>query len=121
MKFNAVGAMGVGVQLGVLALAREWLGMGILTATAVAVETAILHNFVWHERWTWRLESGRWLARLVRFHATTGLVSLGASLFLMQLLAGWLGMPYLLANLASISAAWLLNFAASELFVFRKD
>jgi putative flippase GtrA len=24
------------------------------TATAVAVELAVLHNFVWHHCWTWR-------------------------------------------------------------------
>ena len=29
-----------------------------LMATLVAVEAAILSNFVWHYRWTWRDRSG---------------------------------------------------------------
>jgi putative flippase GtrA len=51
-KFNSVGAIGVGVQLAVLTLLAGQLGVNYLVATALAVETAVLHNFVWHEKWT---------------------------------------------------------------------
>ena len=60
LKFNFVGAVGVGVQLAMLALLVSGLGLGYMVATALAVETAVLHNFVWHERFTWadRTSSG---------------------------------------------------------------
>ena len=52
MKFNLVGGVGIAVQLLML-----WLltlcGVGYMLATALAVESAVLHNFVWHERFTW--------------------------------------------------------------------
>jgi putative flippase GtrA len=54
LRFNFVGLVGVGVQLGMLALLVSGLHLGKLTATALAVETAVLHNFVWHELYTWR-------------------------------------------------------------------
>ena len=46
----------------------------------IAVEITLLHNFAWHERWTWRERAGggpaRVLVRLARVHAGTGVASL---------------------------------------------
>ena len=120
-KFNAVGAMGVAVQLGALSLLRGVFLIHYLTATALAVESAVLHNFVWHERWTWRERTrsghGVWW-RLLRFHLTNGLVSLITNLAIMRLLVGRLHMQYLVANLLSIAAGALANFFLSEWLVF---
>lgn len=53
IKFNTVGAIGIGVQLAALAILRSRLKLNYLLATGIAVEIAVLHNFVWHERFTW--------------------------------------------------------------------
>ncbi len=119
LKFNAVGIAGVLVQLAALALFHSVLGIHYLAATALAVEIAVLHNFAWHERWTWRDRPGNSPARLARFNATTGLLSIGSNLILMRLFAGALGIPYLAANLLAIAVTSMANFVVSELFVFR--
>jgi putative flippase GtrA len=121
VAFNSVGALGFGVQLAVLALLVRGGGINYLWATAVAVEAAILHNFAWHERWTWRdrAESGGLLRRLARFHALNGFVSLAGNVALVHLLTGSLGMDPVASNILSIMACSLVNFAASELIVFR--
>ena len=54
LAFNGVGALGVIVQLAVLALLVHGASVHYLVATAIAVEAAVLHNFAWHQRWTWR-------------------------------------------------------------------
>jgi len=124
-RFYAVGAAGIVVQLMTLAMLRDLVHMHYLTATALAVEIALLHNFLWHERWTWADRTTRGngtgpvLARLVRFNLTTGAVSIAGNLLFMRLLAGWLGIHYLAANLLSIATCSVLNFLASELVVFR--
>jgi putative flippase GtrA len=125
LKFNFVGALGILVQLGVLALLVSGLRVPYLAATAVAVETAVLHNFVWHERFTWKDRTGRRTARqvagrLVRFHAGNGAISLAGNLLLMRFFVGTLHLPYLPANIITIGICAFLNFAASEWFVFRK-
>jgi putative flippase GtrA len=122
LRFNAVGAMGFAVQLGVLAALHGGLGLGYPAATALAVECAVLHNFLWHERWTWRdrERSGSGFRRLCRFNLTTGLVSLAVNVALMQWLAGWLRMPYLAANLLCVAAAAAANYAVSDCFVFTR-
>lgn len=122
-KFNLVGAIGFGVQLGVLALLVSGLRINYLWATGLAVEAAVLHNFVWHERYTWKGQGSRGVRetalRLLRFHLGNGLVSLVGNLLLMRLLVGWLHVPYLAANVATIFACGLLNFAIGEWYVFR--
>ena len=121
LKFNAVGAIGIVVQLAVLAALKSGLHWNYLLATAIAVETAVLHNFVWHERWTWkdRPAAGSVAARLIGFHLTNGLVSILTNLVVMRLLVGHYRLPYLPANLGAIAAGSLLNFFLSDLVVFR--
>ncbi len=53
LAFNFVGAMGILVQIGMLWGSPPALHLRYLIATALAVEAAVLHNFFWHERWTW--------------------------------------------------------------------
>jgi putative flippase GtrA len=118
-----VGAVGIGVQLAALAIFKSGLGLGYLPATALAVEAAILHNFFWHERWTWAdrtrsLPAGR-VGRLVRFHLTNGAVSILGNLALMEALAGRMHVPYLAANAIAIALCSLLNFLAADRLVFR--
>ncbi|MGA2643875.1 MAG: GtrA family protein [Candidatus Sulfotelmatobacter sp.] len=50
LKFNAVGGVGINVQLAVLLVLNSGFHMSYLPATAFAVEMAVLHNFLWHER-----------------------------------------------------------------------
>jgi len=123
LRFNVVGALGIVVQLLILAGLIDGLGLNYLWATLVAVEAAILHNFAWHECWTWADRTGHrpgdLLVRLVRFNVVTGLTSILGNLILMRLFVGTLRLHYLAANLLSIALCYVLNFAASEWFVFR--
>lgn len=119
-RFNGVGIIGFFVQLGVLSLLIR-LSLHYVVATALAVETAVLHNFLWHERWTWRDRPAAGTARLDRlwrFHALNGLVSLTGNLILMRIFVGACGIPPLPANLVAVVACALVNFAASDRAVF---
>jgi putative flippase GtrA len=53
VKFNFVGAIGILVQFAALFLLKSVLHLNYLFATAVAVEAAVVHNFLWHEQFTW--------------------------------------------------------------------
>jgi putative flippase GtrA len=125
LKFNAVGGIGIGVQLAALAIFRSLLHLDYLLATVLAVETAVLHNFLWHERFTWADRPSRHfthsLVRLVRFNASNGLISILGNLLLMRLLVGTLGMQYFVANLIAIAVCSLVNFLLSDCFVFHAE
>ena len=123
LKFNTVGFMGIGVQLLALAVLKSAVGLATVPATAIAVEAAVLHNFVWHECWTWkhrRLESGSTLARLLRFNAGNGLISIVGNVALMWLLASELPIHYLIANAVAIAVCSTVNFMVSDRLVFNE-
>jgi putative flippase GtrA len=122
-RYNLVGVMGLGVKFSVLAGLVELNGAGYLAATAVAVEATVLHNFVWHFRWTWRDRSAGLSRRealrcLWKFHLGTGAVALLANLLVMRLLVEELGVHYALANIAATVVAGLANFMISNFIVF---
>ena len=121
LKFNAVGMIGIGVQLLVLTILKTGLGLHYLVATFIAVEVTIIHNFVWHERWTWldrtKGVSGI-VARLVRFNVANGLISLAGNIGLMWILVSRFHLNYVVANLAAIGICSLLNFFVSDRLVF---
>ncbi len=120
--FNLVGFLGITVQLACLFVLRSWIGLHYMLATALAVESAVLHNYFWHEHWTWADRTGRArnsvLSRLARFNLTTGVVSISSNLVLMGLLVDGLGIHYLAANLLSITLCSAVNFLVSDHFVF---
>jgi putative flippase GtrA len=122
LKFNAVGALGIGVQLIVLLGLRSGFHLDYLPATALAVEAAVVHNFFWHERYTWadRVQPSwrKSLPRWLRFNLTTGGVSILGNLALMKLLVGLGHINYLAANGVAIVVCSLANFLVSNEWVF---
>ena len=123
VKFNLVGGIGIGVQLAVLAVLRSGLHLDYLVATALAVEVAVIHNFLWHERFTWRdrptSHARHSLARFARFNLTNGAVSILGNLAIMRALVGGLRINYVIANLAAVTVCSVANFLLSDHLVFR--
>lgn len=118
-RFAAAGTIGFAVQVGLLALLTTILGMNYLVATAIAVEAAILANFVQHQRWTWKDRPGSTLERLLQFNALTSITSIFGSLFVTAYFVEVLGLHPLAANLIAIVALSVINFVAADRLVFR--
>jgi putative flippase GtrA len=123
LAFNSVGAMGILVQMVLLWGLTSALHMRYLIATALAVEAAVLHNFVWHERWTWAdrvagINTGVF-SRLLYFHLTNGALSIAGNLILMRLLVEKSGLRIMHANALSIAVCSFLNFILGDRLVFR--
>jgi len=121
-KFNAVGAMGMAVQLAVLALLNR-MTPHYLVATALAIEITLLHNFAWHLRYTWRDRrrvpgKPTRIAQLMRFHLSNGAVSMAGNLALMPILVETARMPVLAANGVAILACSVVNFWLGDAWVF---
>jgi putative flippase GtrA len=122
IKFNAVGGVGIVVQLAALSVFRSWLKLDYLLATGLAVEIAVIHNFLWHERFTWAdrpaVRPAQSLVRLAKFNASNGAVSIVGNLGLMHVLVGELKFNYVVSNLVAIVVCSLVNFLLSDRLVF---
>lgn len=121
-KFNLVGALGMALQLALLAVFNRWWGGRYLAATAAAIELTLLHNFGWHTAWTWRDRRTPTLlaARLLRFHLANGLVSLVGNLILVRLLVQEARLPVLVANSIAILVCSVVNFLLGDDWVFAR-
>lgn len=118
-KFSAVGATGILVQALTLAVFLRLAGLHYLAATALAVEASVLHNFIWHRRWTWRdRRQAQWFRMLIRFNLTSGLLSLVGNLLLMFVFVGGMKLNAIIANFITIAICALINFTLADRFVF---
>jgi putative flippase GtrA len=119
-KFNLVGAMGMGLQLALLALFNRWTAGHYLYASAAAIELTLLHNFVWHLHYTWRDRrvSDTRLRQLARFHLSSGLVSMLGNLTLMRLLVHEARLPLLVSNVIAIICCSVANFCLGNKWAF---
>jgi putative flippase GtrA len=122
-RFLVTGLAGFIVQVGALWLLVLATPLHYAIATSIAVELAILVNFVIHERWTWRdrpAANGRErLARLVRFNGLTAVTSIAGSVLFTAALVELFAMPPVAANIVSVIALGALNFVGADTMVFR--
>ena len=119
--FMAVGAAGFLVQITALAWLSALADWSYVPATAVAVELAVVHNFWWHERWTWGTPSGGRpgvFGRLARFHVTTGLTSVAGNIVLTSVFVESLGFAPIAANALAVVLMSVANFLVADRWVF---
>lgn len=123
LAFGSVGLMGFVLQFTTLLVLAGGFEMNYLLATALAVEVAILHNFLWHQRWTWAdrgtIGTGQLAERLLRFNAGTAVTSIGGNLALMWAFVSWFGIHYAVANVMAVMSLTIVNFMFCDRLVFR--
>ena len=122
-RFNLVGVIGMAFQLALVAMLGRLLPARPMLVTATALELTLLHNFLWHQRYTWRERGGEQrvseaIARLRRFHLSNGTVSFAGNLVLVRLLMTHSRMPLTLATGVAIVFCSLVNFLLGERWVF---
>jgi putative flippase GtrA len=114
--------MGFVVQLVALQALSMLAGLHYTLAVVLAVEAAIVHNFVWHERWTWRdrpaASRGARVDRLVRFNLASGAVSLAGNVVFTMVFVELAGLPVLVANVAGITCLTAINFFVADRLAF---
>jgi putative flippase GtrA len=119
MVFSLVGALGFVCQLSVLHLLVAG-GLSVSASTAVAVLTAVAHNFLWHRRWTWgdrAMDAARPQMQFLRFVGLNGLVSLSGNVAVTAWLAAS-GLPVLAANAVAVVVCSLVNYVLADRLVF---
>jgi putative flippase GtrA len=122
VRFFTVGWMGFLVQMTAFVVLTHVVHASWLWATAAAAELSIVHNFFWHERWTWkdrREFSGlSTAAKFARFNLATGVVSVGANLGLVSLFVITLDVPPVVANVLAVATLSVINFVVTDRWVY---
>ena len=116
IKFLLVGGLGVGVNSLALFVLHQLMRFPLVAASLVAVELAIVNNFLWNDRWTFERKKLS-LRRFFQFNLVScgGLVITTGTLWV---LVTHLAAPYLLANLVGIGLATCWNFGINLLWTW---
>ncbi len=118
-RFNLVGLLGFAVQMGAVAVLRLFVRRHDLWVSAAALEVTLLHNFLWHARYTWRDRRGdSRLRQLASFHLSNGLVSLAGNLAIVSLLTEHGHLPLLGANAIGVVCCAVANFYLGNAWAF---
>jgi dolichol-phosphate mannosyltransferase len=119
VKFGAVGASGVGVNLALLYLFTDVAGLHYAASAFIAIEASIISNFLLNDRWTFRdRRDNKVWPRLLRFN-TVSAAGIGVNMGIMALLVEVAGTHYLMAEILAILCAFIWNYTLSSRFVWR--
>jgi dolichol-phosphate mannosyltransferase len=124
-RYCAVGFSGLLVNEGALSFFTEVQGLYYLYSSVLAVETAIVSNFLLNDVWTFRRSFDRQerfvdqLKRFLRFNVICGLGA-AINVSLLWLLTEQIGLHYLISNLVGIAASTLWNYGLSTNFAWSR-
>ena len=120
MQFCAVGSSGVLVDMGLLAVLVHLSVLPVVLAKAVACEIAVVNNFLWNDRWTFRntATGASRCARFLRFNGVS-LAGLALNVALFAAQVRWLGINLYLANAVAIMVVAGFNYTLSQQWAWR--
>lgn len=117
-KFAVVGALGTLFNLLLMSLMVEVFATGLLTASFLAIEISIIHNFLFNNFWTFagQRSASPFIKRFLHFN----LVSSGSLVINVAITALLIRMGawYLLAQAIGIATAFTSNYLVSTRLVF---
>jgi putative flippase GtrA len=117
IRFGVVGCTGAAINTVVLYLLARGLGLPVPVASALAVELAIISNYLLNDRWTFANRKPS-LGRFAKFNIAS-LAGLSLNVMTVWLLARH-GVYLLAANLVGIAVAFVANYAFSVAWVWRR-
>jgi len=118
-RFCVVGVSGVVVNMGILILLTDAVGVPYLLSSLAAIEVSILSNFALNNLWTWSDRRTTPLSRrLIKYHAVAGVTAMTANWSLLLFLTKVVGLDYRLSNLVGIAVGVLLNFILNHAWTF---
>jgi putative flippase GtrA len=119
--FLGVGAFGVVVANGGLALLRELAHLSVYLSATLAWQAAILVTFTLNSLITWRGHKHRSLGGQFVFFEAVSLVGLLIYLVTIAVVHSGIGLHYLIGGLAGSGVAAIWNYAANHRLTFARQ
>ena len=118
-KFIVVGTIGFLVNVVMLTIFHQKLSLNLLFAQLISAETAILVNFIFHNKWTYSDARDKSLRkRLIEFHASSWSGSAIVTIVLLSLV-NFAHFHYLVALCIGGIVAMFWNFFWTRFYVWK--
>ncbi len=123
LKFSIVGGSGVAVNMGLLYLLTEVVGLYYIISSLVAIETSVITNFILNDFWTWRDKRGLtgsvFFIRLLKYNTSASLAAFIGNFVTLTALTEIFGFYYLIANLIGIGVGVMINFFLNDRWTYK--
>jgi dolichol-phosphate mannosyltransferase len=116
-KFYIVGGSGTVINLGIVYLLTDFLGIWYLLSASVGVIVSVTTNFFGNKAWTFKIK-GKMLKLYSGFWASS-ILGIAVQLSLTYILVQYFSVWYMTATFVSIVLASLCNFTFSKFWVFK--
>jgi dolichol-phosphate mannosyltransferase len=123
IKFGIVGGSGILVNMGFLWFFTEIAGLYYLISSVLAIALAMINNFIWNDRWTWR-DRGEpgikaYLSRIIKFIVVSSIAAYIGNLGVLWILTHYFHVYYLISNLIGIAVGTALNYSVNNIWTFK--
>jgi putative flippase GtrA len=120
LRFAVVGLLGLAVQVLTRSALVHLAHWPWILATIAAVECAIVHNYMWHERWTWpnRCPAAGRFRRFLTFNTAAAVTSMSGNIIVMAVLVDGVGLPAVPSNVIAVVVMGSANFVFADRAVF---
>ncbi len=113
IKFSIVGAIGAGINTFFLWVFTDVAGIFYLYSSAIAIEIAIILQFLMNDRWTFKEQKTTHVEQFMKRILKSNLWRSGGlalNIGVLYFLTEYVGVYYLLSNIVGIICAFLLNY-----------
>ncbi len=118
VRFGIVGALGSVINEGLLSLLYGRVHLPLIVASAIAIECAIVSNYLCNDRWTFHHPTPSF-SRFRRFNAVS-LLSLVVNIGVLTLLSSRAHVDYRAANFIGIVVAFGVNYVLNVYWTYGK-
>ena len=121
LKFCVVGTLGILLNMGILWILTEYIGIFYTISAILGIEASILFNFGLNNYWTFRTGNQREAnipLRILKYNLIC-LTGTTLNLGILTLMTEAFGIYYLISNLFGIAAAVLWNYVGSIKWVWQ--
>ncbi|MBD3345780.1 MAG: hypothetical protein GF401_12025 [Chitinivibrionales bacterium] len=122
IKFGIVGGSGVIVNAGILRILTKWAEIDYKISAIIAIETAIISNFLLNYFWTWqdRRHSSQisFLSSFWKFNLSCGMVALAVNWGILVFFTEFINLYYEISNLIGIGCGTVANYLLSHYWAF---
>lgn len=125
LSFQLIGWIGTAVNLFILWLCYDLLSWPLLVSGALAIEIAIIHNFIWYYCWTWNdrvsFTIQNFFTLFVRYNIVTAAIDFVIRLGILWILTEYVGIHYLISDVVGMFIAPLLKYITNDAYIFDSE
>jgi len=119
-KFGLVGILGTLINLFILYIFTEFVGIYYLVSAIIAFFVAVTHNFILNKLWTFKEKiSHLFTKKYIQFFIVS-IFSLVINLIFLYIFTEFLNIYYMISQALAIGISFIANFIGNKIWTFKK-